>query len=75
MEKQIPEFMGRAKSNMIPTVMNGTILYAKNMFVFVGVCFVVVISTILILKDYKKMRFLGRASGWGHGIAGLPQGI
>lgn len=55
-EKQIPEMMNHAKSNMIPTVMNETILYAKNMFVFVGVCFVVVISTILILKDYKKMR-------------------
>ena len=66
-EKQIPEFMGRAKSNMIPTVMNGTILYAKNMFVFVGVCFVVVISTILILKDYKKMR----ASLEGHPVGGM----
>lgn len=55
-EKQLPEMMNHAKQNVIPAVMNGTILYAKNVFVFLGVCFVVVISTILILKDYKKMR-------------------
>ncbi len=55
-QKQIPEMMNRMKTNAVPTVMSGTILYAKNMFVFLGVCFIVVISTILILKDYGKMR-------------------
>lgn len=55
-QKQIPEMMKQMKTNAFPTVMSGTIVYAKNMFVFLGVCFVVVISTILILKDYKKMR-------------------
>lgn len=55
-EQRMPTVMDHAKENMIPAMMNGTFLYAKNMFVFIGVCFVVVISTILILKDYKKMR-------------------
>lgn len=55
-EKQIPEMMKQVKTNVVPTMMNGTILYARNMFVFVGVCFVVIISTILILKDYRKIR-------------------
>lgn len=55
-EQQIPLLMNHARTNMLPTVMNGTILYAKNTFVFLGVCFVVIISTILILKDYKNMR-------------------
>ncbi len=55
-EQRMPTVMDHAKENMIPAMMNGTFLYAKNMFVFIGICFVVVISTILILKDYKKMR-------------------
>lgn len=55
-EKQLPSLINHAKTNMLPTVMNGTILYAKNLFVFLGVFFVIIISTILILKDYRNMR-------------------
>lgn len=54
--RQIPEMMKQVKTNIFPTVMSGTILYAKGIFVLVGICFVIIISTILILKDYKKMR-------------------
>jgi len=55
-EKQIPEMMKHMQTNIFPTLMNETILYAKSIFIFVGIFFVVIISTILILKDYKKIR-------------------
>lgn len=55
-EKQIPRMMNQVQARIFPAVMNETILYAKNMFVCVGIGFVVVISTILILKDYGKIR-------------------
>ncbi len=55
-KQRMPAVLDHAKETMFPAMMNGTFLYAKSMFVFLGICFVVVISTILILKDYKKMR-------------------
>ena len=55
-QKQIPGIMQHMKSNVVPALMNGTISYAKNLFVWIGICFVVIISTILILKDYQKIR-------------------
>lgn len=55
-EQQVPRVMQQMEENMIPTIMTGTISYAKNIFVGLGIGFVVIISTILILKDYKKMR-------------------
>lgn len=55
-EKQLPELMQHVKSNVVPVLMNGTISYAKNIFIWVGICFVVIISTVLILKDYQKIR-------------------
>ncbi len=56
MEKQVPGLLEYMQSKFLPAVMNETILYAKNIFILVGVCFVIVISTILILKDYRKIR-------------------
>lgn len=55
-EEQIPKMMSQVQTNVLPAVMNETILYAKNIFVCIGVCFVIIISTILILKDYSKIR-------------------
>lgn len=55
-ERQIPGLMQHVKTNVIPVLMNGTISYARSAFILVGICFVVIISTILILKDYGKIR-------------------
>lgn len=55
-EQRLPEIMEHFQSNLFPAVMNGTITYAKNLFILVGICFVIIISTILILKDYKSIR-------------------
>lgn len=55
-EQKLPEIMEHFQSNLFPAVMNGTITYAKNLFILVGICFVIIISTILILKDYKSIR-------------------
>ncbi len=55
-QKQIPGLMQHMKTNVVPLLMNGTISYAKSVFIWVGICFVVIISTILILKDYRKIR-------------------
>ncbi len=56
MTKQLPGLMQHMRTNVLPLVMNGTISYAKNLFICLGICFVVIISTILILKDYQKIR-------------------
>lgn len=55
-EQQMPNIMGHLQSSVFPAIMNETITYAKNMFILVGISFVIIISTILILKDYKKIR-------------------
>ncbi len=55
-EEQLPGLMRNMKDKAVPVLMNGTISYARNMFICVGICFVVIVSTILILKDYKKIR-------------------
>lgn len=55
-QRQIPEVMQQMKTTVVPALMNGTISYAKNVFVWVGICFVIIVSTILTLKDYRKIR-------------------
>lgn len=55
-ESQAPELMQQMKTTVLPALMNGTISYAKSMFIWVGICFVIIISTVLILKDYRKIR-------------------
>lgn len=55
-EKQFPIVIKQMQNTVLPSVMNETMLYAKNIFLYIGVCFVIVISTILILKDYQKIR-------------------
>lgn len=55
-ERQLPEVMQQMKTTVVPALMNGTISYAKNVFVWVGICFVIIVSTILTLKDYRKIR-------------------
>lgn len=56
LEKQLPKIIDHLHSNFFPAMMNETISYAKSMFILIGICFIVVISTVLILKDYKKIR-------------------
>lgn len=56
LEKQLPKIIDHLQSNFFPAMMNETISYAKSMFILIGICFIVVISTVLILKDYKKIR-------------------
>ncbi len=55
-QKQLPGLMQHIKTNAVPALMNGTISYAKSMFIWIGICFVIIISTVLILKDYHKIR-------------------
>ncbi len=55
-QKQLPEVMQHMKTTVVPVLMNETISYAKSMFIWVGICFVIIVSTILILKDYRKIR-------------------
>lgn len=55
-ERKLPVLLEEMKGSFVPALMNGTISYAKNIFLCVGICFVIIISTILILKDYRKIR-------------------
>lgn len=55
-QRQLPGLMQHMKTNVVPVLMNGTISYAKSMFIWVGICFVIIISTVLILKDYRKIK-------------------
>lgn len=55
-EEHIPEVMNQIEEKVIPSLMDGTIACARNFFILGGITFIVVISTILILKDYDKIR-------------------
>ncbi len=55
-EAQMPNMLKRAEENFLPAVMGGTVSYAKNLFAGIGICFVAVVSTILVIKDYQKIR-------------------
>lgn len=52
----IPSIKDRIEEKLLPSLMDGTMLYAKNLLVLGGICFIVVISTILVLRDYDKIR-------------------
>lgn len=52
----IPKFQRQVEEKILPSLMDGTFGYAKNLLVVSGVCFIVIISTILILRDYHKIR-------------------
>lgn len=55
-ESRIPKMMEQIENKILPSLMNGTVVYARNFLVWGGICFIIVISTILILKDYHKMK-------------------
>lgn len=55
-EAYIPKIQSQMEEKVLPALMDGTVVYAKNLFLLVGICFIVVISTILILRDYHKIR-------------------
>lgn len=55
-ENCIPALIEKLESKGLPSLFTGTVTYAKNFIVLGGICFVVIISTILILKDYHKIR-------------------
>lgn len=55
-ESYIPGIKDRIEEKLLPSLMDGTMLYAKNLLVLGGICFIVVISTILVLRDYDKIR-------------------
>lgn len=52
----MPEIRSHIEEKMLPVLMDGTLLYAKNLFFLMGICFIIVVSTILILRDYCKIR-------------------
>lgn len=55
-ESRIPKIIEQIENKILPSLMNGTVVYARNIMVWFGICFIIVISTILILKDYHKIR-------------------
>lgn len=55
-EGYIPVIRNRMEEKMVPSLLDGTILYVKNFFILGGICFIVIVSTILILRDYGKIR-------------------
>ena len=55
-ESYIPRIQSQMEEKILPSLMDGTVVYAKNLFLLVGICFIIIISTILILRDYYKIR-------------------
>lgn len=55
-ENYIPQIKIQMEEKVLPSLMDGTIGYVKNLFLIGGVCFIVIISTILVLRDYHKIR-------------------
>lgn len=54
--EHMPEITSRLQENLVPALLDGTLLYARNLFIWIGIGFIVVVSTILILKDYNTIR-------------------
>lgn len=52
----IPKIQSQIEERFLPSLLDGTFTYAKNLLVLCGICFVIVISTILILRDYEKIK-------------------
>lgn len=55
-EAYIPQIRSQMEEKVLPCIMDGTFGYVKNLFLVGAICFIVIISTILILKDYQKIR-------------------
>lgn len=55
-EKVVPMLTENLKSSVLPSLMGGTLNSAKNVFIFFGIFLITIISTILILKDYHKIK-------------------
>jgi sporulation integral membrane protein YtvI len=46
----------RIRGNFLPNLMTNSVAWLKNILVFSGLCIIVGVSTLLLLKDYDKMR-------------------
>lgn len=55
-QDRIPDMMNRVQEKVLPSLMSGTIMCARNLLILSGICFIIIISTILVLKDYDKIR-------------------
>ena len=55
-QKYIPQLTEYIREDGIPSLVNGTVFCAKNILLAGGICFIAVISTVLVLKDYPKIR-------------------
>lgn len=55
-EAYFPRIRSQMEEKVLPFLMDGTVGYAKNLLVLGGICFIVIVSTILILRDYHKIR-------------------
>lgn len=64
----IPKFQSQIEEKFLPSLLNGTVIYARNLLILCGVCFVIVISTILILRDYEKIKEGLNSNPIGKGI-------
>ena len=55
-EAYIPTIRNQMEEKVLPSLVDGTMVYAKNLLLLGGICFIVIISTILVLRDYRKIR-------------------
>lgn len=53
--RELPGYIGKLKSNVLPVVMQSSWGYMKHTFAIVGAIFVGIIASILMLSDYEKL--------------------
>ena len=52
----VPRIWENMKGTLLPALMSGSFSWVKGIFVLVGVCIVVMISTLLMMKEYGRMK-------------------
>lgn len=52
----VPKLWETVKGNLLPALMSGSFSWVKGIFVLAGICIVVGIATLLMVKDYEKIK-------------------
>lgn len=55
-EAYMPQIKSRMEERVVPFLMDGTLLYGRNLMLLGAVFFIAAVSTILVLRDYGTIR-------------------
>ncbi|MFP3155784.1 AI-2E family transporter [Lachnospiraceae bacterium ZAX-1] len=65
-QEKLPAIWEDMREKLLPTLMDGSLVYAKNTFLLVGIFVITSIATVMMLNDYTKMKTNMQASVLGN---------